>query len=87
MFQNLRYTELDAFENVFDYGDDGELFYIIMEGEVKIKIPAPDELEEEQCTPEGVLIFVVEYFGDIHWANMRHGLEIRNMILNFLSDH
>ena len=47
MFQNLRYTELDAFENVFDYGDDGELFYIIMEGEVKIKIPAPDELEEE----------------------------------------
>ena len=77
LFQNLRFTELDSHENVFDYGDDGDLFYIIIEGEVKIKIPAPDELEEEQCTPEGLLIFLVEYFGDVHWGDLRNGYEIR----------
>jgi len=32
---------------VFQYGDEGELFYIVMEGEVVIKTPAPDTLEDD----------------------------------------
>ena len=58
-----------------------------MEGEVKIKIPAPDELEDEQCSPEGLLIFLTEYWVDIHWAKLRNGIEIRDMLINFLRDH
>ena len=86
MFQNLRYAEFEAESNVFDYGDEGELFYIIMEGEVKIKIPAPDILEDDQCSPEGFLIFLIEYWSDIYWSKLRLGLEIREMLIKLLND-
>lgn len=62
LFRNLRYAEYHAMETVFHFGDEGEIFYIIMEGEVMIKIPGPDVLEDEQCSAEGFLIFLIEYF-------------------------
>ena len=52
-----------------------------MEGEVKIKIPAPDILEDDQCSPEGFLIFLIEYWSDIHWQKLRLGNEIREIIM------
>ena len=47
LFRHLFFLEIDRNENVFNYGDEGDLFYIIIEGEVSIKTPFPDVLEEE----------------------------------------
>ena len=58
----MRFTELEAGAKVFEYGDKGEQFYIIMEGEVNIQTPAPSMLEDDACSPEGFLIFTIEYF-------------------------
>ena len=69
----MRLIEHQPFECVFHYGDEGELFYIIIEGEVIIKTPSPDVLEDEQCTPEGFLIFCIEYFNEIVWTKLDSG--------------
>lgn len=58
---------------MFDYGDVGELFYIIIEGEVIIKVPSPHVLEDDFFSPEGLLVFLVEYFRDIIWRQMKCG--------------
>ena len=47
LFRNLRFMEFKPKVPVFHYGDQGELFYIIMEGEVVIKTPAPDVIEDD----------------------------------------
>ena len=47
LFRHLFFLDIEKNENVFNYGDEGDLFYIIIEGEVSIKTPFPDVLEEE----------------------------------------
>ena len=47
LYRNLKFHEYKPQEPVFDYGDKGTLFYIIMDGEVAVKTPAPEELEDE----------------------------------------
>ena len=81
LLRNLRFSEYRSGEKVFDYGDEGELFYIIMEGEVIIKTPAQDYLEGEQASPEGLLIFLIEYFNVVQWTALKDGTRIRNMLL------
>ena len=36
LYKRMRFTELAAGETVFEYGDFGELFYVIIEGTVAI---------------------------------------------------
>ena len=35
----MRFQAFEAGEKVFDCGDEGNLFYVIMEGEVLVKVP------------------------------------------------
>ena len=39
LFRMMRFKAFKAGEKVFDCGDEGNLFYVIMEGEVLIKVP------------------------------------------------
>ena len=80
----MRFAEYAPGEYVFHYGDEGNLFYIIMEGQVIIKTPAPETVEKEQATPEGFLIYLLEYFDEIQWAKMAEGREIRSVFLKEL---
>ena len=77
LYRNMRFKEIEGGYKVFDYGDKGDLFYIIMEGEVIIKTPAMDVLEDEQATPEGLLIYIVEYFQELQWDKIPDGEHIR----------
>ena len=46
----------------------GRLFYIILEGEVIVKTPAPHLLEgEELVNPKSILLYLIQYYQDIDW--------------------
>ena len=47
LFRMMRFKACKAGEKVFDCGDEGNLFYVIMEGEVLIKVPALRELNSD----------------------------------------
>ena len=80
----MRFVELQAGETVFEYGDVGELFYVIIEGTVAIQTPSYITLEDEQVTAQGFLIYILEHFRDIKWDSMRDGDSIRNLIIQEL---
>ncbi len=42
----MDYLELQAKDEVFEYGSTGDLFYIILEGVVEIQIPNQQKLGE-----------------------------------------
>jgi hypothetical protein len=42
-YKVMQFLELDQFEVIFDYGDKGNLFYAILQGEVGIKVPTVKE--------------------------------------------
>lgn len=56
-----------AGETVFSFGDRGTEFYIIIKGEVEIRVPAPVELENDQASALGLLVFITTHFDDIYW--------------------
>ena len=62
---------------LFEYGDRGDFFYIILSGEVELKTPAPVELTGKQATPAGILSFFVNFFEDILWQNFDRGYHIK----------
>ena len=45
-----------------------------MEGEVAVKTPSPDILEDEQVTPQGFLLYMLKHFEDINWEKLPDGL-------------
>jgi hypothetical protein len=73
VFMHLRMAEHKAGETVFNFGDRGQLFYIIIEGEVEIRTPCLVELENEQVTPMGVLAFCINHLEDIFWDRIQSG--------------
>ena len=74
MYRKLRYRTYEANETVFEYGDVGELFYIIMEGEVIIKVPSPGMLEGERATAENFLLhYLICDFDSVNWHKLSHG--------------
>ena len=40
LFKKMRFIEFEAGDTVFEYGDVGEHFYVIIEGIVAIKVPS-----------------------------------------------
>ena len=60
------------------------MFYIIMEGEVIVKTPAPELIEDEHATPEGFLIYLIEYFEEIYWEKLPEGTYLREIFLKEL---
>ena len=62
---------------LFKFGDKGEIFYVILDGEVEIIVPEPIELVGSDASPVGILNFVVNYFEDIFWENLDNGSRIQ----------
>ena len=77
LYRKVQYLELYKDETVCQYGDPGDLFYIILKGEVIVKTPSPDIIEGSQLSPIGFLIYVNQYFRDIQWNTLKHGSRIR----------
>ena len=67
-----------------NYGDEGDLYYIILEGEVIVRIPQAHILEEEQFSPLGLLMFLIEYYNDIMWSMLNHGDTIKELLFEAL---
>mgnify|MGYP001626983421 CR=1 FL=1 len=65
---------------VFEYDDEGNLFYIIMEGEVGVRIPGPFILEGENASPIGLFKFLTENFNDIHWPKVEGSDHVKYLI-------
>ena len=51
LYRNVSYLEYQNGTTVFNYGEQGELFYIILEGEVIIKVPMPKIIEKPKNKP------------------------------------
>jgi len=66
---------------VFEYGDEGQLFYIVMEGEVEVRIPLQVVLEGEDATPVGFYNYLVKNFNDIHWPQIADGRRMQLLLL------
>ena len=84
LYRNMRYEEFGPSDIVFNYGDQGDLFYIIMEGEVIVKTPAPEVIEDDQATPEAFIIYIIEYFQEIYWEKLPEGNYLRDLFLKEL---
>ena len=41
LYRNLRLVEYEGKETVFNYGDKGDFYYILLTGEVVVKTPSP----------------------------------------------
>lgn len=68
--ERLRIEEHEAGEAVFNYGDTGSQFYIIIEGSVEVKVPSVVILEQDSATPEGLISFLIIYFDEIYWQEV-----------------
>lgn len=75
----MTYEKSNAGEKLFQFGDRGENFYIILSGEVELKTPSPVELTGKKATPEGVLSFFVNFYEDILWEYLDRGLQLKQM--------
>ena len=48
--------------SVFNYGDKGNLFYIILSGQIEVWSPQPVILLNRETTPYGIVSFIVTFF-------------------------
>ena len=62
MYKHLMFAEIGPDEILFNYGDRGEKFYVILAGEIDISTPSPTELTEENAKPTGILSFFVHFY-------------------------
>ena len=68
LIRKMRFKASEKNEMVFHFGDIGELFYIIMDGEVIIKVPSPAIIEGEKAAAKAFLLeYLVEQFEIVHW--------------------
>ena len=84
--KRFRYHQLKDQEIVFNFNDSGELFYIILSGEVEVRIPEPMQLVGDQADPDGILSFVLHNHIDINWGNYTGGLRMRDQFYRELRD-
>ena len=82
LFRNLLYLELEEKETVFKYGEVGELFYIIIDGEVSVKTPYLDSLEGSQTKPFQLLSYFITHFKYIDWNSIKGSINVRQMIIS-----
>ena len=52
---------------MFNYGDAGNHFYILIQGSVDVRVPMPVQLEDDEATPISVLNYIIENYDDIYW--------------------
>lgn len=72
---------------MFHYGDEGNHFYILIEGEVEVRVPLPTQLEDEDATPEGLLLFLIRNYEDIYWKLIDRRISIIQILNNELKEN
>ena len=45
VFQIMKYSFIPAFTTIFNFNDQGDLFYIILKGKVRISVPKTVQME------------------------------------------
>jgi CRP-like cAMP-binding protein len=40
--KSFRFRQVEQYDDVFEYGDVGDLFYLIIKGSVSVQIPNPE---------------------------------------------
>ena len=68
-------------ETVIKFGDRGSLFYILLEGQVEIKIPNPVEIE---VNPDDFILFCLRFYEDIYWKRTLNGPRIAKELIKEL---
>ena len=81
----LRLEEHGPDSIVFNYGEVGSHFYVIIEGKIDVRVPCPVELEEDSATPEGLISFIIMYFNQIYWKGVKRGSKALHMIYTELT--
>ena len=84
LLRNMNFVEIEAANPVFKYGDEGDLFYIIIDGEVAVAVPGPYTLDGQNATQMGFLSWTLENFDDIHWPKLPRGTRLRSKLLTEL---
>lgn len=80
LFNSLKYEDCLEGHTVFNYGDQGNTFYILLAGEVEIRVPTPVELENSSNSPEGLLVFLITYYDIIYWEKIPNGFAIKKTL-------
>ena len=57
-----------------NYGEKGDLFYIILDGQVDVRTVSPFELTESDAT--GLINFIIKNYKDIYWEKIPHASEV-----------
>ena len=84
MYRALHYVEYQAGESIFKYGDEGDLFYIIISGEVEVKTPAPESLSGDESSPANLTLYLVRHFEDLDWEHFKFGNKARDILVKEL---
>ena len=71
--EKLGLEEHDKGSIVFNDGDIGKYFYVILSGAVEVRVSGPVQLEQDSATPEGLISFIILYFEDINWKEIVNG--------------
>ena len=82
LYRNLRLVEYEGKETVFNYGDKGDFYYILLTGEVVVKTPSPFVLQDSQFTPIALLTFLINFFEDVMWKTVHNGDYIRDLLID-----
>ena len=78
----IRFETKQEFENVFEHGDHGELFYIILQGIVLVRIPNPTitHWKQERSTFQELLDWKAEHLEPRIDAAIKERFEILNKL-------
>ena len=77
LYQKLSLVEKPAGHTVFNYSEKGELFYIILDGQVHVRTVSPVELRD--CDATGLINFIIKNYTNIYWDKIPKAAEILDL--------
>lgn len=73
----MELLEITKGKALFNYGDRGEKFYILIAGSVRLSTPSPVELSDKKCSAAGILSFFVNFHDEIVWESFDRGNQLK----------
>ena len=86
LYKTFQYLEMDKGGYVFEYGDRGQRFYIILSGCVEIIVPEGIKLMKNESEPDGILDFVIQNHDSIYWEGIQGGIRMREKFYQEVKD-
>ena len=78
--EKMRLEEHKSGQVVFNFGDTGTYFYVILRGKVDVRVPQQITLEQDSATPEGLVSFLIMYYKDICWNQISWGEKVLKLL-------